>query len=170
MMTSMKEQPIHFEECEVLAALAGRKTQARQVVREGELSCRYGNPGDRLFVRESFRAVYGPAPAYEMSFEYQAGYMGDFFGETAGYWIPSCRMPREASRLLLTITEIRKHRLHDITDAEIIAEGITAPFIIPPGAATMMDFFKSRFTNLYGVEMWRSNPEVWAISFERVAP
>ena len=77
----MKERPILFSGAMVRAILEGRKTVTRRVVKpqpdflgsmtdpttpfktlgaglHGQIVCPYGQPGDRLWVRETF-AVYG---------------------------------------------------------------------------------------------------------------
>ena len=63
----MKERPIIFSAPMVMAILDGRKTQTRRIVKnahmmtvDGELVpiaalCPYGQPGDRLVVREKWR-------------------------------------------------------------------------------------------------------------------
>lgn len=80
----MKEHPIIMSGPSVLATLAGRKTQTRRVVKlqpdagpngtmvdlgggwglldgvlSGEWCCPYGQPGDRLWVRETWTADFG---------------------------------------------------------------------------------------------------------------
>lgn len=89
--------------------------------------CPYGVPGDRLWVRETWRE------------DRQAHEEPDREGELYGYlhradpdekdskrhpWRPSIFMPRIACRLVLEVTDVRVERLQDISEADAIAEGI----------------------------------------------
>lgn len=170
MISTSNEAAIHFDEYEVVALLAGRKTQARVIAKFGQQECPL-HVGDRLFVREAFRGAYSPEPPHDLMYEYAATYLGDFFGQDKAYWLPSHVMPREASRILLDVTATRKQRLHDISDEEVIAEGVTAPMtvFIPPGT-TMRHFYQSHFESRYGKDLWAANPEMWVIDFVRVMP
>ena len=76
----MTERPILFSAEMVRAILDGRKTQTRRVMKPNEfewpksasrqiddpgvngLNCRYGQPGDQLWVRETFCAHWGAQP------------------------------------------------------------------------------------------------------------
>lgn len=97
--------------------------------------CRYGQPGDRLWVRET----WAHAPIRE-SDGGQGEKMGVIYradGDSAldaipdewdfmGKWKPSIHMPRWASRITLRITDVRAERLQDIREHDAIAEGATS--------------------------------------------
>lgn len=113
-------------------------------------SCPYGQPGDRLWVREKWVAACGHfdhCVAYAAEFEGGADYpmfsnghteseqvaierIDDKHGGWSGFshsakWRPSIFMPRWASRITLEITGIRVERLQDISEDDARAEGIT---------------------------------------------
>lgn len=135
----MKERPILFSGPMVRAILEGRKTQTRRVVklplkdpltgceiagceinsmlRQGEEICKYGVPGDRLWVRETFQENTPPS-----GWIYRAD---DIAGHIDGGWKPSIFMPRQASRITLEIEAVRVDRINEITREDCIAEGIT---------------------------------------------
>lgn len=112
--------------------------------------CPYGQPGDTLWVRESFRlpaAVDDLSPASVATKAIDAGYREPWCptvyeadgGKSdsrrdplfANDWVggdgklrPSIHMPRWASRLTLRVTSVRVERLQDITSEEAQAEGV----------------------------------------------
>lgn len=194
----MKERPILFSAPMVRAILAGTKTQTRRVVkpqpimRDGEPvwpndvarprgrgfeDCPYGNPGDRLWVRETF--MHEPADyCWEASVSipcrpactiYRADHEGDSRG--AG-WIPSIHMPRSLSRITLEIKDVRVERLNDISDDDCVAEGCddTRDLKIAPGRIFFADGPKGAYRALWesinGPGSWDANPWVWVIQFE----
>ena len=162
----MKERPIIFSAPMVRAILDGRKTQTRRVVkpqpvggdrieRDGSgwvvgrmrdsenawrpLPCPFGQPGDGLWVRETWSGLHvfrNTAPLERKSF------VGDgypYMREDVWYWAdgepeygdwerprPSIHMPRWASRLTLEITGVRVERLQEISEADAEAEGFAA--------------------------------------------
>lgn len=115
--------------------------------------CPYGQPGDRLWVRETWGVVSHafddagemidwtpdrPAtPIHAMPFGkgYYSGHViyaadGNFEwcdddgdGEKS-CWHPSIHMTRAASRILLEVVSVRVERLQDISEADAKAEGI----------------------------------------------
>jgi len=172
----MKERPIIFSAPMVRAILGGHKTMTRRVVKvrggsmvdveqgipvaecvDGEtrrVPCPYGQPGDRLWVRESW-AVQRAEPCLPHERDWQElisptiRYLAD--GATrriqgdrsTGVGVyrgavekgrPSIHMPRWASRITLEITGVRVERLQDITPAHILAEGVQIP-ATPDGQA-----------------------------------
>lgn len=131
----MKERPILFSGPMVRAILDGRKTQTRRVNR-------FGVPGDRLWVRETWADVEplpSRTPAYDgarfavrpdgssSELWYRAdGEMGvtSLLFDDGPRWRPSIHMPRWASRITLEIVDVRVERLHDITEEDARAEGV----------------------------------------------
>jgi hypothetical protein len=153
----MKERPILFSGPMVRAVLSGAKTQTRRVhqppwaapdsLEEALLQCRHGQPGDLLWVRETFAAD-------RTSWYYRAD--GEIPGLT---WTPSIFMPRAASRLTLRLTEVRVERVQDISQADAVAEGTQGK----ASFALLWDALNAK--RGYG---WASNPWVWVLSFEVV--
>lgn len=170
----------------VRAILEGRKTQTRRVVKpqpnndlffEKERQtyiCKYGRPGDRLYVRETWREKGHNFPI-GYKYEYRATCEQDV---TPCYWKwkPSIHMPRVASRLLLEITEIRVEQLHDISEENAKAEGIQQ---WPDGNykaygkyagkyKAAKDSFFSLWQSINGGASLVANPWVWVISFKQI--
>jgi hypothetical protein len=94
------------------------------------IKCPYGQPGDRLYVRETWgtdSSLNGLPPNALFSVEggsaiyYRAD---DKQPESLDTWRPSIHMPRAASRLLLEITAVRCERVQDISEADAVAEGV----------------------------------------------
>lgn len=155
--------------------------------------CPYGRPGDRLWVRESWRGVveisppgapiehgvarYVPDQKHCRRVEYAATQARD--GEP---WRPSIHMPRWASRILLEIVSVRVERLQDISVDDCRAEGIDQCYGLGSKAeiidlAIRMGKFKEdvlRYATLWeqinGAGSWDANPWVWVVEFKRVAP
>ena len=72
---------------------------------------------------------------------------------------PSIHMPRWASRLTLTVTDVRVERLQDISEADAVAEG----------ASTWIASYRLGYERLWnsinGPGAWEANPWVVAVSF-----
>ena len=152
--------------------------------RTGEIiACPYGQPGDRLWVRESFAHVYNTNAEPLARSPEDVAYMAD--GMTAdrhvyGAWKPSIHMPRWASRIILDITSVRVERLQDISDADCIAEGCTQnhngyyrggphPESGMKQMATAKDAYRDLWESINGPNSWAANPWLWVISFTPVA-
>src|SRR3989304_7157316 len=124
----MKEHSIIFSGEMVRAILEGRKTQTRRVVSQKHMGrmeidtlkfsksdysiCPYGQPGDYLWVRETWS-------------HYKGGYF--YRADEEHYdvaWKPSIHMPREASRLTLESIKVRAARLQNIIEEDAMAEGV----------------------------------------------
>jgi hypothetical protein len=88
-------------------------------------ACPYGQPGDRLWVRETWQFCdYDASGGYPKT---EPVYRAD--GETDDKrkgWVPSIHMPRWASRITLEIVSVRVERLNEISESDAIAEGVQA--------------------------------------------
>ncbi|EHO4367997.1 hypothetical protein KLD00_004569 [Escherichia coli] len=186
----MKERGMIFNDEMVRAILGGNKTQTRRIVEEkfygravaAELlakHCPYGQPGDRIWVRETYR-VHGNATDVA-TLVYRASVRNSWTEQThrvpvevcnkpvSEKWTPSIHMPRWASRILLEITDVRVERLHDMSEADAKAEGATpATYKITPPEAVYRVGFGDIWRSIYGQDNWLSNPWVWVIEFKRI--
>lgn len=196
--------PILFNTEMVRANLDGRKSCIRRLVKgfvpddaiwgytaftpKGYISCRgtfadgYGEkffklpyqPGDILYVRKTwhkglerymYRADYSDTEKF-----YRNG------KEIEMKWHPSIRMPKEAARIWLKVTDVRVERLQEITEVGIQKEGVE---VDPKECAGKFDFISELFLlfqrlwdstikksdrDRYG---WDASPWVWVIEFER---
>lgn len=206
----MKERPILFKAPMVRALLAGTKTQTRRIVKARDLEwmdvhqglrepdnaerCPHGQPGDRLWVRESFMPIpleAAPGPSQTpWSIAYAAGGQTELLAPSSynptlyNYerWTPSIHMPRWASRITLEITGVRVERLQDISEADAKAEGadplsvagfstddltfIDAPLMGPN--SPYKNGFASLWESINGEGSWKANPWVWVVEFRRL--
>lgn len=121
--------------------------------------CPYGEPGERLWVRETF------APAWCGDWVYAADYSKERLAEkdARGFWKPSIHMPRQASRLTLEVTAVRVERLQDISEADARAEGCPAQ---APGLPR--HWYAQLWDRINGAGAWDANPWVWVVEFHKV--
>lgn len=84
--------------------------------------CPYGQPGEHLWVRETFAPSYfdDGRPAFRA--DYDRARVGDVVPEPK--WKPSIFMPRDMSRLVLEVVSVRVERLQDVTEEDAQAEGV----------------------------------------------
>ena len=128
------------------------------------LPCPYGQPGDRLWVRETWQRA--ATDTGECLF-----YRAD--ADESGPWRPSIHMPRWASRITLRITDICVERLLDISENDARAEGVSSEWddYEKYGQSEPYRYgFSELWNSINGADAWDKNPWVWAISFERVQP
>lgn len=97
--------------------------------------------GDRLWVRETWTAQmthgWTIADARSGMCEQKIIYRADKHESIDGWW-SSIHMPREFSRITLTVTDVRVQRLQDISWDDAVAEGlirlpVTARFVVEKG-------------------------------------
>lgn len=82
-------------------------------------SNRYARVGDVIWVRETHAQNTDYPPGVRWTYRADPGCEHD-----AKRWTPAIHMPREACRLLLTVTRVELERVQDISEADAIAEGI----------------------------------------------
>ncbi|MGA6536901.1 hypothetical protein ACPEH7_01955 [Stenotrophomonas sp. NPDC101269] len=137
---------------------------------EPEITCPFGQPGDRLWVREAFCDVWDqdrdrwsdPARYY---YRADGVEIQDVDGDGPARWTPSIHMPRRACRLVLEITAVRVERLQAISTQDCLAEGITTRFKVADAADELRIQFRDLWNDAGGD--WDSNPWVWVIEFRR---
>lgn len=186
----MADRPILFSGPMVRAILAGTKTQTRRVIRNPErfegirncgFCCPIGQPGDTLWVRETWQEMVANVPLADgsgatwdgksMRVVYRAD--GDHL---ASSWRSPTHMPRWASRLSLRVKSVRVERLQEISEADARAEGITCTSLHRWGLnETGMEHnapthaFRALWDSLNAKRHpWASNPWVWVCEFERI--
>ena len=106
-----------------------RITQDHYLPHEG-IRCPYGDPGDRLWVREAakLRMITTRNGGFDLVYRADDA-IAEFppHADCKPYkftkWTPSIHMPRWASRISLTIKSVTVERLWDMTEEEARAEG-----------------------------------------------
>ncbi len=149
-------------------------------VREKQgLRCPYGQPGDRLWVRESFRGcrayeVRGYAPSEwgnkPIWFEADGRPPGnpEAWAQRAK---PSIHMPCWASRITLEITDVRVERLQDISGDDAAAEGWPGPDAANSiRSAYPVAWYSGLWDQINGAGSWDANPWVWVVQFRVASP
>lgn len=150
-------------------------------------SCPYGQPGDRLWVRENFSCLgYFEGNNHDeeacANIKYADGVcrISDLLIDTENgvdqlkqakracvkKTVPSIHMPRWASRITLEITDVRVERLHDISRGDAMEEG--CPFHNMASGDDPRRWFSYLWQSINGSDSWDANPWVWVISFKRV--
>jgi hypothetical protein len=134
---------IHFANGKVTSDSGGGERATRHLF--AEKHCRYGAPGDKLWVRETWchkadddgREVYNSEGNFDpscfhyyadgttvMSMDADGSYEFNKDGSEKSPWKPSIHMPRWASRITLDVKSVRVERLQDISEEDAMAEGI----------------------------------------------
>ena len=183
----MKETGLIFKAPLVRAILEGRKTQTRRVAKPvkhpdlGNLytpgalamgrepqhvidrACPLGQPGDRIYVRETF----SQHPEWgQLAFRAD----GEEFEDADGWlwepkWMPSIHMPKDRARIWLEITGVRVERIQEIIPDDCIAEGAWPVEQRELGRGhEAVSAFRELWESTGG--NWDANPWVWAIDFK----
>ena len=120
--------------------------------------CPMGQPGDRIYVRETFG--YG-GDAYTPDIYFRADQSE---APIQGCWHPAIHMRKADARLWLEITGVRVERLQSISRGDAMAEG--CPFPNMADGADPREWFAEVWKSTGGD--WVANPWVWAIDFKRI--
>jgi len=154
------------------------------------IRCPYGQPGDRLWVRETWAhhvQAIGAKRDEDGPFVYAAD--GEFAKQyrLGDKWKPSIFMFRYASRILLEITAVRVERLQDMEghvafESDALKEGVNAihhgdgdyyysafrdePH--PENWRDPADAFRELWESINGAGNWAANPWVWVVEFKRI--
>lgn len=162
------------------------------------LDCPYGQVGDRLWVRETWKYMgsqhdtggkvwIGEEPPITTTIKYASDGEYKTFPVDTPYKKsyategnqPSIHMPRWASRITLEITDIRVERLQEIGGKDAMAEGVILPYRVHGGgdseyyegiAESYIYHFSALWDSLNAKRGygWDTNCWVWVISFKRL--
>jgi hypothetical protein len=161
-----------------------RDTQ--DVLRKGGnvLPCPYGEPGDRLYVRETWAQDSEDGALFYRA-DVGSGNEADDWernrldGAPGYQWRPSIHMPRRVSRIHLEIVAVRIERLNEVSESDALAEGVKAKwepgcsgrlmeaigsFSFRPAASTYAELWEQ----INGQGSWDANPWVWVVEFRRL--
>lgn len=148
--------------------------------------CPYGQPEERLWVKETFS--YDPTPREQLPASdkwrpYVLMHGLVMYRATDGWngpWNPSIYMPRAASRITLEIVNVRADRLQEISEEDALAEGVVCrrycerPFLTGALNArfsgetqTATSAYRELWETINGPGSWHANPWVWVITFKR---
>lgn len=137
-------------------------------------TCPYGQPGDKLWVREAWRTIgddgrcndvpprdLQPSPVW-----YEADGKAAI-SELVGKYRPPMFMLRWASRITLEITNVRVERLQEISNDDAFAEGINRPI----DARYPVDEFRALWGSINATRGfgWDVNSWVWVVEFRRIS-
>jgi hypothetical protein len=133
-------------------------------------------PGDRLWVKEAWRTEpknddlppsgLDPATAvvwFDVSSDWQYDYEKPRYRHARF-------MPRWASRITLTVTEVRPQRVSEISEDDAKAEGVRPAFSYPgwDDVSSVPRYrwgFHEIWNSIHGPDAWARNDWVWAYSF-----
>lgn len=154
--------------------------------------CPYGQPGDRLWVRETLRHDPGEAWYYAADTEKIIFRSHDARVAPMLAWAhhnedktfcPCIHMPRWASRLTLELLAVRVERLQEISEEDAEAEGAEkaiqiTPARVPRGKVGHRTGYGLSFRkgfqegwdeiNAKRGYSWKSNPWVWVLEFRKI--
>ncbi|WP_026042447.1 hypothetical protein [Pantoea sp. A4] len=153
--------------------------------------CPFGKPGDRLWVRETWRGPIIPqarAAEFDNDPEYfrqsafcqyradsnEAGLLVQSSPEADQFgWQTAIHMPRWASRIDLAITSVRAEKIQDISEDDIMGEGVQTDshflnnfFTMNSASESPKEAYRKAWQKQYGATSWEVNPWVWVIGFE----
>ena len=149
-----------------LAESKGRNKRAAGDLTPTRIACPYGEPGDLLWVKETWCESFAWDDDSRNGYCYRA--TND--GPEPGRWKSSRYMPRSASRITLEVVAVRCERVQSITADDARAEG--PPDVENNTWPTVADYHPvEAFASLWDEinakrgHPWDANPWVWVVEF-----
>lgn len=163
----------------------GRNAGAAGIMVETPYPCPYGVPGDRLWVKETWRPFWHPELYCSVQYAADSSYRKPEFaeeerghrfadlceqsGDNAEKWHPSIHMWREMSRITLEVVSVKVERLQEISEADAMAElGANPNGTYPAEFGYHNRLFTGLWESIHGKGSWKLNPFVWVLSFKKV--
>jgi hypothetical protein len=184
-----EDHPYHYISLKLLDTDSGYSMRFQHILGDTNsddpfwVTCPYGKPGDRLWVRETcykwtgcgrapsrFSCIGGPQICYadDPEFGVQAQ-QESVSANSCVVTVPSIHMPRWASRITLEITDIHVERVQSISGPDCWAEGIEYD---SEKNGSVVHTFEDLWDSINGEKdgrSWNDNPWVWVVSFKRVS-
>jgi hypothetical protein len=183
----------YLGEWQYLGYEGGMVTSSTGFPGQKPLKCPYGKPGDRLWVRKTWRRSFSQFGQLPDGIEFKANNLLVYFDKSDsgvqaknaateknlprdGRWRPSIHMPRWASRITLEITDIRVERVQNISFEDCRAEGCREDFKIDATGCPFECTGTHYGEKYHFIELWNSinakrgygwyvNPWVWVVEF-----
>ena len=151
------------------------------------INCPYGQPGDVLWVRETWAPIMDINDRKLLPDTYC--FAADLDGSPVAWdWKPNIHMPKKACRLFLKVKSVRVERLQEISQNDCVSEGIEQLLmsrmqLASAGSKRWRNYSKkpelfneavkpyqsfcTLWQSINGPESWDANPWVWVVEFER---
>lgn len=160
-------------------------------VKRGECKCPYGQPGDRIYFKEThyrwgrwrkdgltktgrqrwrFKAVPWEGESNGIRFcvnETRAFEPAKKRNKIGWHKRPSIFMPRLAARVWATITDVRVERVQEIRHYDALAEGMSSSESKTPFTKYRELWDRLNAKRGFG---WGKNPWAWVLTFKRITP
>lgn len=147
------------------------------------VKCPYGEPGDVLWVRETWFTDWkydGVAPG-NLPADAPFFYLQNLERGSEGRIRPSIHMPKAACRIWLQVKSVRVELLQKISYVDAAKEGVMGFWDSENELFWYEDYlkknlvhsdprnsFESLWISINGEKSWSENPYVWVIEFERL--
>lgn len=135
--------------------------------------------GDWLWGRETFFIEkYFNGLTEECIPLFKTEYMS---GPVGWNWMPSIHMPKEIARFWDEVVDVRLERLHDITEADAIAEGVEhwfddasfgevyVNYLGGNIRLNAIDSYRTLWESINGPGSWALNPWIWRIESKQLS-
>lgn len=145
------------------------------------IKCPYGQPGDWIWVQETFAITADSRIFYRATAKESEIYEWEFLTNKILSWSRSIHMPKRAARIWLKITEVWVERLQEISEENARAEGIVDAGCVncgknePCGCSDPkpdpIDSFIRQWNSINSKKpgcSWEDNPWVFVVSFKRI--
>lgn len=170
---------------------SGEATFRHQLGAVVKIQCPYGQPGDQLWVRETWGVGrWGDRKKPSELLDYASGSFKTFYRASTpnvpyvNRWRPSIYLPKWAARIWRELTKVRVERLQDISENDAKAEGVTPGKVLESGGNPFKQniarlgplkqgTYRGAFIALWNElnakrgHGWDTNPWAWALTFKR---
>ena len=154
----MKETPINFIDSMILATLKGRKTQTRRIIKWPSVPEGHDLNYEPFYVVDNkpFYNFKRGKEDIEVPIDSPYGQRGD-------------RLRVKGTDITLEITKVRVERVQDISEEDVIAEGIVCdvPHTVYCDKG-FRDHFIDLWNSIYGPGSWQRNDWVWVYDFKKL--